>query len=75
MKELRKFDWNKYIYREEGVGKDWKYSTGLFGSAFDTFKKKFIENLHSGKPSSITNTGEQFYKMIYDSLCSIYNIN
>lgn len=75
MKELRKFDWNKYIYREEGVGKDWKYSTGLLGSAFDTFKKKFIEILHSGKPSSITNTGEQFYKMIYDSLCSIYKIN
>ena len=75
VKELNKFDWNKYIYREDGVGKEWKYKTGFFGSAFDTFKKKFIENLHSGKPSSITNTGEQLYKLIYDSLCSIYNIN
>ena len=41
----------------------------------DTFKKKFIEQLHNGSPTTITNTGERFYKLVYDTLCKIYNIN
>lgn len=75
MKELSKYDWNKNLYRNEGVGKDWTFSVGFFGSRFDTFKKKFIEQLHNGAPTTITNTGERFYKIIYDTLCKIYNIN
>ena len=75
MKDLKKFDWNKHIYRDEGVGKEWKFSTGIFGSPFNTFKERFIENLHSEKTDSITNTGERLYKIVYDTLCSIYNIN
>ncbi len=75
MKELKKYDWNKYIYRNEGIGKDWTFSVSLFSSKFDTFKKKFIEELHSGTPITITNTGERLYKIIYDTLCKIYNIN
>ena len=75
MKELRKYDWNKSLYRDEGVGKDWTFSVGFFGSKFDTFKKKFIEELHNGTPTTITNTGERFYKLIYETLCKIYNIN
>lgn len=75
MKELKKYDWNKNLYRNEGVGKDWTFSVCLFSSKFDTFKKKFIEELHSGTPTTITNTGERFYKVIYNSLCKIYNIN
>lgn len=75
MKELGKYDWNKNLFRNEGVGKDWTFSTGFFGSKFDTFKKKFIEILHSGRPTTITNTGEQFYKLVYDTLCSIYGIS
>ena len=75
MKELRKYDWNKSLYRNEGVGKDWTFSVGIFGSKFDTFKKKFIEELHNGAPTTITNTGERFYKLIYETLCKIYNIN
>jgi len=75
MKELKKYDWNKNLYRNEGVGKDWTFSVSLFSSKFDTFKKKFIEELHSGTPTTITNTGERFYKVIYNSLCKIYNIN
>ena len=75
MKELRKYDWNKNLYRNEGVGKDWTFSVGIFGSKFDTFKKKFIEQLHNGAPTTITNTGERFYKLVYDTLCKIYNIN
>ena len=75
MKELGKYDWNKNLYRNEGVGKDWTFSVGFFGSKFDTFKKKFIEQLHNGTPTTITNTGERFYKIVYDTLCKIYNIN
>ena len=51
------------------------FSVGIFGSKFDTFKKKFIEQLHNGAPTTITNTGERFYKLVYDTLCKIYNIN
>lgn len=75
MKDLTRFAWNKFIYREEGVGKDWKYTTGVFGSAFNTFKKKFIENINSETPNPNDNVGERLYKIIYDTLCSIYNIN
>lgn len=75
MKDLRKYDWNKNLYRNEGVGNKWTFSVGIFGSKFDTFKKKFIEQLHNGTPTTITNTGERLYKQIYDTLCKIYNIN
>lgn len=72
MKELHKYDWNKNLYRNEGVGKNWTFSVGIFGSRFDTFKKKFIEQLHNGTPTTITNTGERLYKQVYDTLCNIY---
>lgn len=75
MKELKKYDWNKNLYRGEGVGKDWTFAVSFFGSRFDTFKKEFIKELHNGAPSNITNTGERFYKLTYDTLCKIYNIN
>lgn len=75
MRELGKYEWNKALYRSEGVGKDWTFKVGLFGSKFDTFKKEFIKQLHSNAPIEITNTGERFFKMVYDTLCSIYNIN
>lgn len=75
IKEMKKFDWNKSLYRSEGIGKDWNYSTGFFGSKFDTFKKEFIQNLHTNRPEAITNTGEQFYKLVYDTLCSIFSIS
>lgn len=74
-RELSKFDWNKSLYRTDGVGKDWTFSTGLFGSRFDTFKKQLIVELHSGKADKITNTAERLYKHIYDTLCAIYHIN
>ena len=75
MKELHKYDWNKNLYRNEGIGKDWTFSVGFFGSKFNSFKEEFINMLHSGKPTTITNTGERFYKLVYDTLCKIYNIN
>ncbi|MCF0235547.1 MAG: hypothetical protein HUK09_02325 [Bacteroidaceae bacterium] len=73
-KELRKFSWNKQLYGEESVGKDWTFKTGLFGSAFDSFKTQFIKQLASSQ-STASNAGEQFYKVIYDTLCVLYNIN
>lgn len=75
MKELHKYDWNKNLYRNEGIGKDWTFSVGFFGSKFNSFKEEFIKTLHNGTPTTITNTGERFYKLVYDTLCKIYNIN
>ena len=75
MKELMKLDWNKNLYRSEGIGKDNKYSTGLLGSKFDSFKKTFLQELHGEGGKGITNRGEQLYKLIYDTLTKLYNFN
>lgn len=75
-KSLMKVDWNKAIYRNEGLGKDNFYKTGLFGSKFDSFKKQFIELRDSNKDwQNITNQGEQLYKLIFDTLAKLYNFN
>lgn len=74
-KELMKLDWNKNLYRNEGIGKDNKYSTGMFGSKFNSFKKLFLQELHSEGSNGITNRGEQLYKLIYDTLTKLYNFN
>ena len=74
LKSLMKLSWNKNLYRTEGIGKDNHYSTGIFGSKFDSFKKQFL--LTRDKDSSwknITNNGEQLNKLIYDTLSSLYN--
>ena len=75
MKELHKYDWNNNLYRNEGIGKDWTFQVRFFGSKFNTFKSELIKQLHNGSPTTITNTGERFYKLIYDTLRKIYNIN
>lgn len=76
MKELNKFGWNKELYRDEGIGKDWKYSSNsIFSPRFDRFKTAFITEQAANRPTTITNTGERLYKLIYDTLCTIYNIN
>lgn len=73
-KNLMKVDWNKEIYRNEGVGKDNFYKTGLFGSKFDSFKKKFIEVRDSDKSwQNITNQGEQLYRLTFETLAKLYN--
>lgn len=74
MKELNKYEWNNSLYRTDGIGKDWTFKTGFFGSRFNTFKNEFIKRLQSDK-SEITNTGERLYKLVYDTLCAIYGIN
>ena len=70
-----KLDWNKNLYRNEGIGKDNRYSTGLLGSKFNSFKKIFLQELNSGKTQGITNRAEQLYKLIYDSLTKLYYFN
>lgn len=74
-KELMKLDWNKNLYRNDGIGKDNKYSTGMFGSKFNGFKKAFLQELHGEGSKGITNRGEQLYKLIYDTLTKLYNFN
>jgi hypothetical protein len=74
-KELMRLDWNKNLYRTEGIGKDNKYSTGIFGSKFNSFKSVFLNELHSDKAKGITNRGEQIYKLIYDALTKLYQFN
>ena len=71
LKELRKFKWNKDLYKNTGVGKDNKYDVGLLSSKFDTFKKEFIKQNEKPLPA-ITNKGEQLYKRIFDTLVSLY---
>lgn len=76
MKELKKYDWNKKLYRNDGVGKDWTFHVGLFSNKFNEFKTVLVELLHSnGDENSITNQGERFYKLVYNALCRLYNIN
>lgn len=75
MKELKKLDWNKNLYRNEGIGKDNNYSTGLFGSKFNEFKSAFLKELHNESGKAITNRGEQIYKLIYDTLTKLYKFN
>lgn len=74
-KELMKLDWNNKLYREEGIGKDNRYSTGLFGSRYNSFKKAFLNELNGGNGDRITNRGEQLYKYVYDTLTKLYNFN
>ena len=78
-KELMKMDWNKCIYRNEGIGKDNTYSKSglsIFGSLFDPFKKQFIQMRDTTKEwQNLTNKGEQLYKLIFDTLAKLYKFN
>ena len=75
-KALMKTDWNRCLYRSEGIGKDNIYKTGLFGSKFNSFKDMFIKTRDSNKEwQKITNNGEQLYKLVYDTLSKLYNFN
>lgn len=76
-KELMGLKWNKELYRSEGLGKDNKYDYGLVGlglggSKFDEFKKKFIEYYKKGDKGQSENKGEQLYKLVFDTLASLY---
>ena len=70
-----KVDWNKELYRTDGVGKDNNYSKGgiIIKSKFDPFKKMFIAERESSQGwKAITNSGEKLYKLVYDTLGKLY---
>ena len=74
-KELSKCDWNKKLYKDDGIGKDNRFSVPLIGSSkFNEFKKAFLK-IYEGKnneSASLTNRNEQVLKQIYDTLVSLY---
>ena len=80
-RELMKYDWNDKLYRNEGVGKDNKYSkTGILlnKSKFDPFKKTLISVRDDSQKQAwnqISNKGEQLYKLIFDTLAKLYKFN
>ncbi len=78
-RDLMRLDWNESIYRNEGIGKDNKYGkSGIVGfrSKFDPFKKEFIQMRDKSKDwQNLTNKGEQFYKLIFDTLAKLYKFN
>lgn len=70
VKELKKLDFNKKLYRqnEEDVEK-YEFSTGLFGSPFNSFKDEFVKKTDI---QSITNKSEKLVKRMYDTLVELY---
>lgn len=70
-KDLMRLDWNKSLYRAEGIGKDHTFSTGLIGSKFNSFKKMFLQE--ADNETEISNPGERIYKAIYDTLTKLYD--
>lgn len=72
-KELSKSDWNKKLYKEDGIGKDNSFKTG-FSNKFDKFKDAFI-NVYKGKnddSANLSNRLEQVLKRTYDALVNLY---
>jgi hypothetical protein len=76
-KDMMSLAWNKEIYdhSNDSVFRDYCYRTGVFSSKFDTFKKELIKKTLEGKFGGITNTGEQVYKVVYDTLNTLYCSN
>lgn len=71
-KALDNLSWNSKLYQKEGIGKGHKYDE-FFGSKFDDFKKKFIKTIGGDKEAeSIGNPAERAYKLVYDTLVSLY---
>jgi hypothetical protein len=73
-KELSKCDWNKKLYKEDGVGKDNHFSASAIKPKFNEFKKAFLK-IYEGKSNeaaSLTNRHEQLLKQMYDTLVSLY---
>lgn len=75
-KQLEKVEWNKKLYRTEDIGKDHKYKLGIFRNTekFDKFKSTFIDVRDKNKDwEQVTNRGEQLYKLLFDTLNTLYN--
>lgn len=73
--ELMKFKWNKELYKQTGSDAQHKYNVRI-GSKFNSFKKEFIrqlENQQQGEYDGLTDKGEKLFKLIYNTLVSLYN--
>lgn len=69
-KELKKFKFNKYLYRPDDSDIDkHEFSTGLFGSPYDEFKDEFVKK---SDDAALTNKIEKLTKRIYQTLESLY---
>ncbi len=69
-KELKKFNFNKNLYRPDETDIDkHEFKTGFFGSPFDSFKDQFVEM--SNNPA-ITNKIEKLIKRMYASIEKLY---
>ncbi|RMG26506.1 MAG: hypothetical protein D6730_09010 [Bacteroidetes bacterium] len=67
-RELNKLNYSNKLYKEDF--EHHKFSTGLFGTPFDSFKKTFKERANDPK---LTNKCEMLTKRMYDALCTLYN--
>lgn len=69
-RELRKFKFNARLYRpDEQDVKTFEFSTGLFGSPYDSFKEEFVKQKDD---NSITHKIEKLTKRMYNTLESLY---
>lgn len=70
LKELKKFKFNKDLYRPDDNDIDqYTYNTGIFGSAYDSFKDEFVKK---NDDASINNKSEKLIKRMYETLESLY---
>ncbi len=69
-RELRKFDYNKDIYRPDDQDiQQYQFKTGLFGGAFNSFKDEFVK---TNDDESLTYKIEKLIKRIYQTLHNLY---
>lgn len=70
-KELRKFEFNKKLYRSDESDVDvYSFKTSLFfGSPFDSFKDEFVKQRDD---DSISYKIEKLIKRMYDTIYSLY---
>ncbi len=69
-RELRKFDFNKKLYRpdETDIEKH-EFKTGIFGSPYDSFKDAFVKTTDD---ATVSNKSEKLIKRIYQTLETLY---
>lgn len=70
VREMQKYDFNKKLYRPDDQDVDnFQFKTGLFGSAYDSFKDEFVK---LSDDQSITNKSEKLIKRMYETLETLY---
>ena len=70
IKELKKYEYNKKLFRDnEDDITPAKFSVGLFGSPFNSFKDEFVKQADN---TSITYKIEKLVKRMYDTVNALY---